>query len=346
VKWLWTIALAGALAGCAGAEYSPLQRDLAELAEMPQRFDNFVKRKTARGDQIAVAAPAESQLSEPAQPPPVQETQTALAQEPAVPIEPTVPPVPTDIATEATAPATAPASAPAPNLLEKLGLAKKQVVEPPPASVHEKIPEPLSVDNPLARPPWETFVEAGPNADNELDLDLLYGKGNVPLELQTAQAPEEQQVAVAKEPAALDLPPADDAVTDAPPVRPKSAKEADVVIKAVAVPQVSGAKGEGNAELTAAMRKALKAAGWPVLAAPRKDAITIKGRVAFGKAHGANQSVKIVWDVLTPDGKPLGDLKQDNAIPAGSLDETWGENAQYAADAAAEGIFKLIQGYR
>ncbi len=118
------------------------------------------------------------------------------------------------------------------------------------------------------------------------------------------------------------------------------------MIKAVAVPAVEGARGEGNAELTAAMRKALKEAGWPVLNAPRKDALTVRGRVEIGKAQGPNQSVKIVWDVLTPEGKRLGDLKQDNAVAAGSLDQSWGDNAQYAADAAAEGIFKLIQKYR
>jgi hypothetical protein len=42
----------------------------------------------------------------------------------------------------------------------------------------------------------------------------------------------------------------------------------------------------------------------------------------------------------------LGDIKQNNPVPAGSLDKGWGDNAGFATQAAAEGIFKLIEKYR
>ncbi|MBL8790634.1 MAG: hypothetical protein JNM45_09050 [Rhizobiales bacterium] len=230
------------------------------------------------------------------------------------------------------------AATPKPTLLDRLREAtqpKPQVTTPPGA--HDLIPDPIPVENPLARPPWEVFVEAGPNARNELDLETLYGPGNIPPELMEQDQLAQQQAIAEGETAA---PPA----AEQQPQKP--AKPGAVAIKAVAVPAVQGARGSGNSELTIAMRDALQAAGWPILTAGRADALTVQGHVKIGEAHGATQSVQIVWDVLTPDGKTLGNLKQDNAVPAGSLDQGWGENAKYAAEAAAEGIFSLIQKYR
>jgi hypothetical protein len=56
--------------------------------------------------------------------------------------------------------------------------------------------------------------------------------------------------------------------------------------------------------------------------------------------------VALKWDVQTPDGKNFGDVKQSNAVPAGSLDAGWGENAAFATEAAATGIYELINKYR
>jgi hypothetical protein len=318
VRRVAAIALCGLLAACAGADYSPLQRDLAELASLPDKLDTLIKSNTARREPSGVTG-----------------TEQAATQDQVLSA------APQDLAV-------VPAK-PQPNIFEKLMLARKPAKQAGPGAppgAHDQIPEPLAVENPLARPPWEALAEAGPNADNELDLELLYGAGNVPAELQAEQPPE-QEIAVAQPELLLDLQPEGPApsVSDtAKPVPP--AKPGGMVINSVAVPLVTGATGKGNAELTTAMRKALKEAGWPVSTSPRKDALTIRGRVTIGKPHGPNQSAKIVWDVLTPDGKRLGDLKQDNAVPAGSLDQSWGENAGYAAEAAAEGIFKLIQKYR
>jgi hypothetical protein len=181
---------------------------------------------------------------------------------------------------------------------------------------------PLSVEaDSLVRPPWEALVKAGPGAEKDIDLETLNGT-------QVAQAPEP-------------------APTPAPEEKVKSAPQAsDTVIKAVAVLPVIGAKGQGNAELTSAMRKVLKDAGWPVLNAPRADALSIQGRVVLDAAAGGQQPVHLSWVVTTPKGKSLGDVKQNNAVPAGSLDQGWGEAAGFATQAAATGIFKLIERYR
>lgn len=339
--------LALALAGCSGNSQSLLLRDLEQLAELPKKMDKVARKDVdpASAEQASVpteqgttlaAAPLDAKAPEPAP------QQAAL--------QPEAAPAPEPVVASTDVPKTVPAKKPKPTLLDQLrksGVVKSGEQPPELRGAYDQIPEPIPVENPLARPPWEVFVEAGPNAHNELDLETLYGPGAVPAELM-AEEQAKEQVAVAAEQAPLAMPPIDEPQAEAAPAEasPKKEKKGDVVIKAVAVPAVKGARGEGNSELTAAMRNALKEAGWPVLNTTRKDALTVQGRVTIAKANGATQAVKIVWDVLTPDGKHLGDLKQDNAVPAGSLDQSWGENAQYAADAAAEGIFKLIQGYR
>ncbi len=173
-------------------------------------------------------------------------------------------------------------------------------------------------------PPTEYFVAAGPDAYKDIDFETLNGPGIV-----VAAA------AVVDEP----LPPPDEtAAAGAPPKR--------TAITAVAVVPVKGSPGTGDAELTAAMRQTLAEAGWPVLAAPRADALTIAGKVELEKPQGAAQRVALRWTVASPDGRSLGDIKQANSVPAGSLDRGWGENATLVAEAAATGIFDLIKTYR
>ena len=183
---------------------------------------------------------------------------------------------------------------------------------------------PLSDDlalNPIVQPPWDALVKATPGAENDLDLETLDGP-------QQAATP------------SLASPPLQVSEKKSEP------KKGAITIRYVAVPQVTGAPGAGNKELTKAMRQVLRDAGWPVLNAPRADAITLQGRVTISAAQGGNQQVKVVWEALPPKGQSLGEVKQDNAVPAGSLDKSWGKDADYVSQAAAEGIFKLIQGYR
>jgi hypothetical protein len=173
----------------------------------------------------------------------------------------------------------------------------------------------------LPVPPPYLFAAAGPGAALDVDLETLNGPG--------ASAPAAELISE-------------------PPAEPKPAKPkpGTVEIKAVAVIPVQGAGGPGNRELTAAMRRSLKAVGWPVVNAWRADALVIRGRVDISKPKGANQQVAVRWAVETPQGKSLGDVKQANSVPAGSLDAGWGEAATIVAEAAASGIFDIIKRYR
>jgi hypothetical protein len=46
--------------------------------------------------------------------------------------------------------------------------------------------------------------------------------------------------------------------------------------------------------------------------------------------------------VKDPHGKKLGTVSQKNDIPEGSLDGAWGRVADQAANAAVQGILKLL----
>jgi hypothetical protein len=195
-------------------------------------------------------------------------------------------------------------------------------------------------DTALVHPPWEAFVKAGPGAEKDIDLETLNGPGG----LLPGQTPMPPPLIAETEAAGQEVAPD---VSEAPPIKTKTEKseKKGVAIKSVAVPSVQGAAGKGNAELTEAMRQVLQEAGWPVVNAPAANALTIRGKVKM-VANGPNQTVQLQWVVATPDGKELGNISQSNDVPAGSLDKGWGENARFATEAAAEGIFKLIQSYR
>lgn len=188
----------------------------------------------------------------------------------------------------------------------------------------KEAPLPAQQDS-LIRPPWEAYVKAGPGAENDVDLETLNGP-------QVAASPPVEAVAAEVQPAPI---------KDTALSKPGSEQ-----IKAVAVLPVIGGNSKGNQQLTAAMRKVLADAGWEVLSKPRKDALSIQGRVATDPPLAGRQMVHLQWLVSTPAGKNLGDVKQDNAVPDGSLNAGWGENAGYAAQGAAEGIFKLIEKFR
>ncbi|MGI9371266.1 MAG: hypothetical protein ACR2OJ_02125 [Hyphomicrobiales bacterium] len=126
-----------------------------------------------------------------------------------------------------------------------------------------------------------------------------------------------------------------------PPAKPKTEAKGKK-IRAVAVPSVKGAPGRGNSELTAAMRKVLKDAGWPVRSSPSADSLTVRGKVKVGQGKNGQQKVVLAWQVIDPSGQVLGTIRQANQVPQGAIDKGFGQNANFAAQGAASGIFDLI----
>jgi hypothetical protein len=108
------------------------------------------------------------------------------------------------------------------------------------------------------------------------------------------------------------------------------------------VPNVSGAPGDGSTALAAALRRELQKASVSLSDAAGSGTYKVQGKVAVGQPAGGKQSIRIEWLVTDPAGRKLGTVSQKNEVPQGSLDRAWGQTADAAAAAAAQGIAKLL----
>lgn len=107
------------------------------------------------------------------------------------------------------------------------------------------------------------------------------------------------------------------------------------------VANASGAPGDGNATLAAAMVRALRAQGETVVPSAT-GAYSVRASVFVGEPARGNQSIDIEWQLLDQSGRSLGNVDQKNRIAAGSLNRNWGQNADNAAKAAARGLIQLL----
>jgi hypothetical protein len=180
-------------------------------------------------------------------------------------------------------------------------------------------PQPFSkaTVTPARPPPLDHLAEAGPGAEQEIDYETLHGPGR-------------------------------SAAADAAPVEEPEVAEANAegAIQGVAITRVTGAGAAGNGELAGALARVLTDAGWPVQDGFGDNTLMIEGDVALGEPKGRAQTVTLRWTVKAPDGQVLGAVEQANDVPAGSLDGSWGETADHAALAAAQGIFDLVDKLR
>ena len=108
------------------------------------------------------------------------------------------------------------------------------------------------------------------------------------------------------------------------------------------VPSVVGAPGDGSQSLTGAIQRELSKNGVSLTAAPTPQTYKVEGKVAMGAGKDGKQPIQIDWSVYDPKGKKLGTVSQKNEVPQGSLDGAWGKTADAAAQAAAQGIVKLL----
>jgi hypothetical protein len=114
----------------------------------------------------------------------------------------------------------------------------------------------------------------------------------------------------------------------------------------VVVRQVRGAPGDGSKSLARAMRTVLRQAKLSVpdgeKTAEGAKAFTVDGSVAIAPPGEGKQKVKVTWALFDPEGAQVGQVSQENAVNAGSLDGAWGEVAYAVAGAAADGILALL----
>ena len=118
--------------------------------------------------------------------------------------------------------------------------------------------------------------------------------------------------------------------------------EADVP-PLVAVRSVAGAPGDGGTALARAIGTALGRAGVEVGEGDAKARFALLCNIAVAPPKDGKQLVTVRWALALPEGRELGQVNQQNAVPAGSLDGSWGDLAYAIAGAAAPGIAELIE---
>jgi len=106
---------------------------------------------------------------------------------------------------------------------------------------------------------------------------------------------------------------------------------------------VKGAPGDGGTALASAITALLKRQDLEIVVGPQaKRMLSLNATVSVDKPIAGKQHVKIVWRVLSKDGSEIGNVVQENDVPAGLLNGSWGDIAYTIAVAAQDGIMQLI----
>lgn len=125
-------------------------------------------------------------------------------------------------------------------------------------------------------------------------------------------------------------------------LRPRSAPVVTTRPRVVVYP-VEGAPGDGNDLLRRALALALERA--PVEQTPdlAENGHVVHGDVSVTPLNDGRDRVVISWIVADAQGKQIGTVDQENAVPRGSLNGTWGAVAAPIANAAVGGIVALLK---
>jgi hypothetical protein len=106
---------------------------------------------------------------------------------------------------------------------------------------------------------------------------------------------------------------------------------------------VEGAPGDGGTALASAVSALLKRQDLAIVSDPQAKAdLLLDADVVVGKPESGKQHVQIVWHVRNKDGSEIGNVAQENDVPAGLLDGSWGDVAYTVAVSAQDGIMALI----
>ncbi len=112
----------------------------------------------------------------------------------------------------------------------------------------------------------------------------------------------------------------------------------------LAIQPMTGLPGDGAQSLAEALRRQLLAAGLPVAERPGADDLLVTCAVILGQPLGPWQEVTVVWTVSrVRDGGELGQITQQNRVPAGRLDGPWGTISTGIAEGAAHGIIQVLE---
>lgn len=110
----------------------------------------------------------------------------------------------------------------------------------------------------------------------------------------------------------------------------------------VAVPDVTGAPGDGNTALTRLMRAHLSGLGEAVQTDPKDADFVVQGRVRVVAIGGGQERVEIQWIVSSPTAGERGRVVQLNDVPAGSLAHAWADVAEAVTEQASGGVRDVV----
>lgn len=96
------------------------------------------------------------------------------------------------------------------------------------------------------------------------------------------------------------------------------------------VGEITGAPGDGNRALAAALRNLLMQAKIPTTSKESEATISVNGVVEAIPA-GDRERITLTWNLTGKDGSDVGSIRQQNEVAKGALDGRWGGRAYDAA---------------
>lgn len=117
----------------------------------------------------------------------------------------------------------------------------------------------------------------------------------------------------------------------------------ELILPPLHIGAVTGAPGDGNSRLRAAMEQLLPRTGLELVPEAAADSLVVTGAVSLDSARGGEQTVEIAWTVRDPFGIEVGTIAQARQVTEGSLDSNWGLIANEAALAGAVGIAEMVR---
>ncbi len=105
---------------------------------------------------------------------------------------------------------------------------------------------------------------------------------------------------------------------------------------------IRGAPGDGNQSLGREVSRLLAQSGAQLAPNGTPNALYLTADVSRSRGAGSD-NIKITWHVEDASGTRIGQVVQENDVPTGQLDNSWGEDAFYAAQGARDGIMELLK---
>jgi hypothetical protein len=116
----------------------------------------------------------------------------------------------------------------------------------------------------------------------------------------------------------------------------------DVNLPTLFILPILGAPGDGNQELDAGIRRALRDQQVALVAAPGPEDFQLQCVVVLAPATGGASQISLYWELKTGQGESVASVDQTNLIESGSLDGSWGTTADLITQAAADSLVQFL----